>query len=270
MGAATALDGSQRTARRAAHGDELLALLAVAPLHPNPATFEGWLRERLGSALIDDGGATKLTSAGGNGGGHDSRDDDTSAVALATIHATKGLEWSHVVVHDVRDGLYPHRLAEDIEEERRIFHVAITRGRESVAVTCSGPRSPFIDELTNARTEPWPSVEETPATDPTSTKSGISGGRTRSASSSTRAERPEPRSETEAELRESLTQWRRERAKDDAVPAYVVLNNRTLDAIAVAEPATLGELGSVPGIGPSRLEQYGDEILGIVAAAGSI
>jgi len=258
MGAATALDGSQRTARRAAHGDELLALLAVARLHPNPATFEDWLRERLSSALVDDSGVTDRD------GGH----GDVSAVALATIHATKGLEWPHVVVHDVRDGLYPHRLADDTEEERRIFHVAVTRGRRSVAVTCSGPRSPFVDELTEARTEPWPAADASPPSpDGVPGRTG-SGGRDRSGSGSgsANAGRAEPESAIEADLRESLTRWRRERARDDAVPAYVVLNNRTLDAIASAEPRTLGELASVPGIGPSRLEQYGDEILGIVAA----
>ncbi len=253
MGAATALDGSQRTARRAAHGDELLALLAVARLHPDPATFGGWLSERLGSALVENNGDM-------NG------DGDVSAVTLATIHATKGLEWPHVVVHDVRDGLYPHRLADDTEEERRIFHVAVTRGRDSVAITCSGPRSPFLDELTEARTEPWPAIDAPSPSTRRSNGAASPGGRTGSGSGSAGTTRAEPASETEAGLRESLTRWRRERAKDDAVPAYVVLNNRTLDAIARAEPRTLGELASVPGIGPSRLEQYGDEILGIVAA----
>ena len=64
----------------------------------------------------------------------------------------------------------------------------------------------------------------------------------------------------------SSAKWRRQRAKSDAVPAYVILNNRTLDAIAGAAPTTLAELAAVPGIGPSRLDQYGADILGIVAA----
>ena len=254
MGAATALDGSQRTARRAAHGDELLALAAVAPLHPEPATFEGWLRNRLQSAPVD--GQRDAPPAGPVEGGSEN-DEGSGAITLASIHATKGLEWPHVIVHDVRDGLYPHRLADDVEEERRIFHVALTRGRNSVALMCSGPRSPFVDELTEARTEPWPAEESG------SSRAARSPGRT----TSTKSERAEPESADEARLRESLTAWRRERARQDAVPAYVVLNNRTLDAIAKARPETLGALGSVPGIGPSRLEQYGDEILGIVGAA---
>ncbi len=246
MGAAVALDGSQRTARRAAHGDELLALVAVARLHPDPATFDGWLRERLTSVEVDD-----------------DRSSTRDAVTLATIHATKGLEWPHVIVHDVRDGLYPHRLADDTEEERRIFHVAVTRGRESVAITCSGPRSPFVEQLTEPRTEPWPAVDLSAAHSGSAVGSSVQAT---SKSPSGGAKRAEPSTETEAALRESLTRWRRERARGDGVPAYVVLNNRTLDAIAQAEPGTLGELAAVPGIGPSRLEQYGDEILGIVAS----
>ncbi len=86
-----------------------------------------------------------------------------SRITLATIHATKGLEWPHVIVHDVRDELYPHRLAVDLEEERRVFHVAITRGRESVLVNTAPPGpdaapSPFVAELHRARPagQAWP------------------------------------------------------------------------------------------------------------------
>ncbi|MGB5757488.1 MAG: ATP-dependent helicase, partial [Acidimicrobiales bacterium] len=133
LGAASQLDRSQRSARRAAHADELAALSAVAALHPEAHSFESWLRAELASIPTFE------------------PDRPADAVTLATIHTTKGLEWPHVVVHDVRDGLYPHRLAADVEEERRIFHVAVTRGRESVAVTVSGPPSPFVAQLTEAR-----------------------------------------------------------------------------------------------------------------------
>ena len=242
LGAAGQLDGSQRTARRAAHSDELLALLAVARLHPNPETFESWLRKRLMASPVD--GGTELAPEG---------------ITLATVHTTKGLEWPHVIVHDVRDGLYPHRLAEDQEEERRIFHVAITRGRHSVALTGSGPRSPFVAELDDKRTEPWPTEPVVKRSQAVAPKAKQSKGK---------PARAEPTDESEAKLRDLLTDWRRQRAKDDAVPAYVVLNNKTLDAIAASAPTSLVELSAVPGIGPSRLDQYGDEILGVVAAAG--
>jgi DNA helicase-2/ATP-dependent DNA helicase PcrA len=180
----------------------------------------------------------------------------TDSVVLATIHTTKGLEWPHVIVHDVRDGLYPHRLAEDTEEERRIFHVAVTRGRQSVAVTVSGPRSPFVAELAQRRPEDlaWPSEDEKPA--------AVEPVKSRSA----RRERAEPSTAGAAAIRDALTEYRRDRSKADGVPAYVVLDNKTLDAVAEAAPDTLGALGNIGGIGPAKLDRYGADILGLIAS----
>jgi hypothetical protein len=69
-------------------------------------------------------------------------------VTLATVHKVKGEEWNRVLVVDVCDGILPHRRADDIEEERRILHVAITRGRDEVVVLTDRARpSPFIEQL---------------------------------------------------------------------------------------------------------------------------
>jgi DNA helicase-2/ATP-dependent DNA helicase PcrA len=48
------------------------------------------------------------------------------------------------------------------------------------------------------------------------------------------------------------------------VPPYVVLSNRHIDAIAVAMPANARELLACEGIGPTKLERYGDEILAVL------
>ena len=192
-------------------------------------------------------------------------------MTLATIHTTKGLEWPHVIVHDVRDGLYPHRLADDVEEERRIFHVGVTRGRRSVAVTVSGPPSPFVAQLAEARPADlaWPD-EPAGGTLPGLRRPGDRTRRPAPARPERRpGERPEPGSPAEAERRDALTTWRRGAGpKADSVPAYVVLDNKTLDAIAAAAPDTLGELGAISGIGPAKLERYGADILGILASTG--
>jgi superfamily II DNA helicase RecQ len=60
---------------------------------------------------------------------------------------------------------------------------------------------------------------------------------------------------------------RLERAKADEVPAYVVFHNATLEEIATREPRTLAELAAVPGVGPSKLERYGEEVLAALAKA---
>ncbi|MDE7203929.1 MAG: ATP-dependent helicase [Lachnospiraceae bacterium] len=58
---------------------------------------------------------------------------DTDAVSMVTMHASKGLEWKVVVLPDVNEGVIPHKKAvtdSELEEERRMFYVAMTRARE--------------------------------------------------------------------------------------------------------------------------------------------
>jgi ATP-dependent DNA helicase RecQ len=62
-------------------------------------------------------------------------------------------------------------------------------------------------------------------------------------------------------LFERLRAWRRETAAAASVPAYVVLADKTLRAIAAAKPATEAQLADVPGIGPAKLERYGPALL---------
>src|SRR3546814_5350647 len=83
------------------HLDDLEALLQVADLHPDAASFEAWLRRSFHRERAEGG------------------------VTLSTIHRVKGREWDRVVVFGATEGLMPHRLADDVEEERRILHVGI-------------------------------------------------------------------------------------------------------------------------------------------------
>jgi DNA helicase-2/ATP-dependent DNA helicase PcrA len=64
-----------------------------------------------------------------------------------------------------------------------------------------------------------------------------------------------------------LKAWRIQRSTADKVPAYVVLSDTHLAGIATAGPETLEDLARCPGIGPTKLERYGDEILAVVADA---
>ena len=68
---------------------------------------------------------------------------------------------------------------------------------------------------------------------------------------------------------DALRSWRTARAREDAVPAYVVAPDRTLAAIAEARPTSLAALRRVPGIGPAKLDAYGDEILDVLASVPS-
>ena len=64
---------------------------------------------------------------------------------------------------------------------------------------------------------------------------------------------------------EALKQWRLARARRDEVPAYLVFHNSTLEEIAGRHPRSLAELAAVPGVGPAKLERYGDEVLAALA-----
>lgn len=75
------------------------------------------------------------------------------AVVLSTIHGAKGLEWAAVVVAGCEDELLPHESAPDIEEERRLMYVAVTRARRWLVLSFVAERrkralpSPFLREL---------------------------------------------------------------------------------------------------------------------------
>jgi ATP-dependent DNA helicase UvrD/PcrA len=215
IGLGSAMNSLDRTGkgRDASHLDDLTALVAIADVHPDPATFEAWLRDHLrGAAVHDD-------------------PSEHGRVTLSTVHRVKGMEWDRVIVLGAHDGLMPHRLANDTEEERRIFHVAITRCRDQAVVLVDADAgATFVDEMFGRVVQ-----------------------RTLHATS-----------KQDSGLFEALRDWRRERARQDGVPAYVVFHDATLRDIAAASPRTLRELGRISGIGPTKLERYGDDVLRVI------
>ncbi|MBO5803368.1 MAG: UvrD-helicase domain-containing protein [Lentisphaeria bacterium] len=73
-------------------------------------------------------------------------DDDRDAPIMTTVHASKGLEFPVVFVVGMEQNLFPHErsLAEgSVEEERRLFYVAVTRAREQLLLTCARERYKF-------------------------------------------------------------------------------------------------------------------------------
>ncbi len=68
-------------------------------------------------------------------------------------------------------------------------------------------------------------------------------------------------------LFQALRSWRAATAKEQAVPAYVVFNDKTLAAIAERRPSTLVELSTVSGVGEAKLERYGEAVLEVLRAA---
>lgn len=235
-GAMDVLDDSRREADRSSHGDDLSALEQVASLHPDPATFETWL----GAVL--------------------SRPGDTDGVALSTVHRVKGQEWPFVVVFGADDGTFPHRLATSVEEERRVFHVAITRASaEAVVVADTVHPSPFCAELSGTAPRRSTAQVRRPVT-------RLSEPSRRSAAGSVAGR---PGSATPQQALAALRLWRTETATRDKVPAYVVFSDEHLEGLANSQPCTLAELARCRGIGPVKLDKYGDEILVVLEKAAA-
>ena len=218
------------------HLDDLEGLEQVADLHPDPAGFEPWLRGVLATAKAPNG------------------------VTLSTVHRVKGQEWPDVVVFGVNDGIIPHRLSVDREEERRVLHVAITRGHRHVVVLADdGKASPFLAQLDGSAPPDPVRAPRTPrqeSLDRTTQKKAASKAAARTAIADAEADVDET-------LLESLRAWRRDRAKRDGVPPYVILHDKHLVGLAAARPTTMAALARLDGIGPRRLELYGDEILAV-------
>ena len=73
--------------------------------------------------------------------------------------------------------------------------------------------------------------------------------------------------EVAARVRAALRAWRSERAAAERKPAFVFLHDRTLEALATGAPASMAALARVNGIGPAKLESYGDDLLAVISAA---
>jgi DNA helicase-2/ATP-dependent DNA helicase PcrA len=86
-----------------------------------------------------------------------SKNEHTESVTIATMHGSKGLEFHTVFIMDANEGIMPHKkavLPEDIEEERRLFYVAVTRAMEALYIFSAKERynkvsvwSRFVDEF---------------------------------------------------------------------------------------------------------------------------
>ena len=68
-------------------------------------------------------------------------------VTLSTLHSAKGLEWNHLYLIGVSDGLLPMSNSNDLNEERRLFYVGVTRAKQNIQITYAGKPSEFLSQL---------------------------------------------------------------------------------------------------------------------------
>ncbi|PXY71559.1 hypothetical protein CXX78_00435 [Candidatus Parvarchaeota archaeon] len=187
-------------------------------------------------------------------------------VTLATAHSIKGLEADMVFLMGCTKNNFPcmgseHPVIEMIkveeydkeEEEKRLFYVAMSRAKKSLYLTYQGKNPTYFitDEMysllgkenlnsriSNARKE-IETQENLPLT-----------------------------GEINNSVLDMLKGWRRISSQKENVPAYCILNDRTLKELAIKIPENIHELENIHGIGSSKIEKYGKDILKIVNYKG--
>ncbi|MFD9236145.1 ATP-dependent DNA helicase UvrD2 [[Kitasatospora] papulosa] len=221
-------------------------------------------------------------------------------VTLASLHSAKGLEWDAAFVVGLTEGMMPIAYAktdEQIEEERRLLYVGVTRARFHLSLSWALSRSPggrgnrratrFLNGLRpgsaavgprggagggggidrGSRTGTSGAGAETPA------RPARRGpvrcrvcGRTLTEAGEMKLMRCEDcPSDMDEALYERLREWRADRAKEISQPAYCVFTDKTLMAIAEAAPDSEGELVVIAGVGNRKLTRFGADVLAICA-----
>ncbi len=128
--------------------------------------------------------------------------------------------------------------------------------------------APTAAQTTTPTPSPPPAAEPARPTDGADTRSAPSPGNAApyAAAETSGPPIPEPpvlSAEAETRLRR-LEAWRRETAKTEGIPPYIVFSNDTLAKIAAANPQTLTDLDTVKGVGPVKLSRYGETVLNVL------
>jgi DNA helicase II / ATP-dependent DNA helicase PcrA len=204
-------------------------------------------------------------------------------VTLASLHSAKGLEWDAVFLVGLADGTLPTTYAktpEQLEEERRLLYVGVTRARQWLWLSYGQSRSaggrarrpcrflPQLDRTSGTERAGASPLSRKPVNRRTLVSSCRICGATLLAGADRKLGRcPTCPSDIDENLYERFQVWRKQAAAEQKVPAYVVFTDATLVALAERRPSNPPELLAIAGIGPRKLAQYGDAVFALVAGA---
>jgi DNA helicase II / ATP-dependent DNA helicase PcrA len=207
-------------------------------------------------------------------------------VTLASLHAAKGLEWEAVFLVGLTEGMMPIAYAksdEQVEEERRLLYVGVTRARLHLTLSWALSRSP------GGRVSRRPS-RFLSGLRPGAAGGGSSGGGVgveRGSVNRLRQRGPvrcrvcgktvteagemklvrcgDCPSDMDERLYGRLIEWRAVQAGKIGQPAFCVFTDKTLMAISEAVPTTEGELTGIAGVGARKIARFGADVLMICA-----
>lgn len=204
-------------------------------------------------------------------------------VTLASLHSAKGLEWDAVFLAGLNEGLMPITFAEsqsEIDEERRLLYVGITRARSHLFLSSAASRhaggrgrrkpSRFLKPLRKQLGLEPEGRKIAPGSSKLSPNAAAH--RRKPATCATcgtvltvgteikRRRCQDCPARYDTQLFERLRSWRLDYAKELEVKAFMVLGDATLELLAEHKPTTDEELLQIPGIGQRKLEQHGERL----------
>lgn len=193
-------------------------------------------------------------------------------VTLASLHAAKGLEWDAVFLTGLVENTLPISFAikagdEQVEEERRLFYVGITRAREHLHCSWAlarqeggrqcRKRSRFLDGIVVEAADIAPKSQR-----PKRCKScGTTLSSPQEKITGRCADCP---ADIDEGLFDRLRAWRLDTAREAGKPAYIVFSDATLAAIAETRPQTEADLLEISGVGPVKIAAYGQSLLEVL------
>jgi DNA helicase-2/ATP-dependent DNA helicase PcrA len=214
---------------------ELAVQYASEHMHADGSGFRDWLRTLRPGDLDTEG----------------------DGVDLVTFHAAKGLEWPFVVIAGVENGLVPIR--PDDPEERRLFYVAISRAQQQLHLTWARARRKG-ERLESREPSPWLQLIETANQRPTRPSTEQASRHLAEARKSLGA----VDSETTLRYRR-LRDWIDRTARSRRIQSAALLPDHLIARVAEQAPTTISQLEMATGLGKSRLERIGPEILAVIA-----
>jgi DNA helicase II / ATP-dependent DNA helicase PcrA len=215
----------------------------------------------------------------------DEPDRVADVVEITTFHRSKGLEWPIVVLAGLERGFVPIGQADNQDawdEERRLMYVAVTRAERELHLTWAKSRT-FGTRTTNRSESPYlanvnaaiASIED-PSRGDWKTLLRVQRDRLAAAKAAgvpgirgTKRASIELGTNADPKVLEALKKWRASKARATGVPAFVICHDTTLAAMAEANPRERRDLLLVPGMGPVKIERYGDDIIAVILSAAS-
>lgn len=186
------------------------------------------------------------------------KEPSENEITLATVHSIKGMEAEEVYVVGANSLSFPNKVQDNfvlslvkegieydkLDEELRLFYVALSRAKDKLVISYTGTLSKFI-------TDDMLSMLDVKKKNKTLFSYGTMVKKTLDSSNP-------------GVLKNMLKDWRVQKSNESSLPSYMVLSNAAIEDIVRMKPRTKDDLLQISGLGPTKIAKYGNDILRII------